>query len=838
MRDGLDSTGVPTRAPETAPAFVRARALAWGALAACLIGVWVSERFGGGSAWWFGVGGVLGVLACAGAAPARPRWWWAAALGASVCLAGGWAAVRFREPAPDRLDRLVAEGSIVTVRAVVKTTPSRRGPPSGPAAPGHWRGDSVHFEARATAVLGTEGERAATGTVRVLGRVGLEERVRVGERVVLTGVFGRPGGPTNPGEPDWLRLGNERGRAGSVSVGEGSLVRSVGGPEGIDAAWAGLWRARESLRGRALHALGVGAGDETGGGVVGALVLGERDASFDGLYRVFQRAGVAHVLAISGFHVALLCGLAAVAVRATGERGRLETLAVVLVVVTLLLFVPARSPIVRAGVLALALVLGDLLGRRWDRLAVLAWAGVALLVWKPSEAFSLGYLLSVGVTALLIGMAENQRQRRWWLLSNQATDPKPGPVRAVAGTTLGWVWALFKLNAACWAASTPTIVVATGVFSLLAPIATIVIVPFAGVLLVMGWGQAILGVAWADGAAWTRPAVDGFGVLTGTVAGWFDGLPGSSVLVPGVGWAWAAFTTAAVVGWIFRPEHRRVFGLLVLLGVCYAAAMGAVAGRVDGVRVDAFDVGDGTAMLVRSRGDVILWDCGSLHREVGHRVVDGALALGVRRIPAVVITHPDMDHFNGLLAVGERMGLRRVYIPQAFMEHRGGGWGDTRARLEAMGVTFHGLRIGDRFDLGAARGEVLWPPEERDERLIFNEHSLVLRLSLDTPAGERSVLLTGDIQRAGIAGLEASGAEVRATVMEVPHHGSAIPAAFAFVERVGPAVVLQSTGPSRAGDERWTEARARSAWLTTAERGAVHAWLRADGWVQVGGFLD
>lgn len=832
---------VPRALSGTTPAFVRARWRAWGALVACLAGVWVSAGLGGdlgiGAVWWFTAGG-----ACAAAGLVTPgRWWWVPAWLGLWCLAGGWAGVRFREPAPDRLDRLVAEASIVTVHGFATATPVRWERPTGPGAPGQWRADSVWFPLRVTGVRGGNGEARASGVVRVYGGVGLEGRVRAGDAVTLTGVFGAPGGARNPGEPDWTRLGNELGRAGSVSVGDGELVVATAAREGWRTAWAGAVRGREWVRARALVALGVGAADaagERGGGVVGALVLGERDRSFDGVYRVFQRAGVAHVLAVSGFHVALLCGLAAMAVRATGERGRLETLAVLLVVVTLLVFVPARSPIVRACVLALALILGDLIGRRWDRLAVLAWAGVGLLAWRPSEALSLGYLLSVGVTALLLAMAEQRRAERWWLLTRGVTDARRGWVSGAFRRAGGWVWGALRLNTACWAVSTPTIIVATGVLSVLAPVATVVIVPLAGVLLVLGWAQALLGVAWPGGAAATRPAVDACAGWTGAVAGWFDGLPGSSVLLAGVGWWWAAFATGALLGWLFWRERRWMFAALIVLSGVYAGAAAAAWGRVDGVRADMFDVGDGTSVLVRSGGDALLWDCGSLQREVGDRVADAARALGVRRIPTVVITHPDSDHYNGLLVLAERMGVERVVMPAAFLEHRDGAWGQTRAALEAAGVLFVGLRTGDRFDLGAARGEVLWPPAERPVRGLDNERSLVLRLTVETARGPRRLLLTGDIQQSGIAGLEAAGADIGATVLEVPHHGSAIPAAFEFVARSGPAVALQSTGASRRGDERWDDVRARTRWLSTAERGAVHAWLRADGSVVSGGWRD
>jgi competence protein ComEC len=826
-------TNATTDAGAGAPVSLRARRRAWGALAAALLGVWLTAGLGGASWVWLAVAGGLGLLA--GAVPGR--WWWAPAFAAVVCLAAGWGAARFGEPASDRLDRMVADGAIVSVSGVVQGSPQARARPTGAAAPGAWRGDSAWFPLGVRSVEGSGGAVPASGVLRVFGGAELLGAVRPGDRVRMSGVFGSPDGPTNPGEPNWTRRGNERGGAGVMSVGDGAMVTVEGRVGGPAAAWARLVQTRETLRSRAMFGLGLNEADESGAaGVLGALVLGERDASFEGVYRVFQRAGVAHVLAVSGFHLVMLCGLAAAAVRITGERGRLETLVVVLVVVTLLVFVPARSPIVRAGVLALALLLGDALGRRWDRLAVLAWAGVGLLAFKPSEAMSLGYLLSVGVTGLLIAMSEQQRKRRWWLVE-RAKDRSGGRASGVlgwAGVGGRWVWAALRLNAACWAASAPVIIASTGVFSLLAPVATVVIVPLAGLVLVLGWAQAILGVLLGEGAAATRGPAELAAGWAGTVAGWFDAAPGSSVVVAGVGWAWAALATGAVLGLVFWRSRRAVFVGLVAVAAAYAGSVSLVAGRVEGIRVDMFDVGDGTAVLIRSGGDAVLWDCGSLQREVGGRVADAVRALGVARVRTAIITHPNLDHFNGLPVAAERLGIRRVLVPPEMFDtdpDATGPWPEVRAELGRLGVEIGLITAGDGWAFGGGGGraggrvEVVWPPRERSARLMGNDGSVVVRFVMPVAWGdgarEAVVLMTGDIQRAGIAGLEASGADLRADVIEVPHHGSAEAAAMALVMASGASVSLQSTGPSRLHDERWAAVRAGTRWLSTAERGAV-----------------
>jgi beta-lactamase superfamily II metal-dependent hydrolase len=70
---------------------------------------------------------------------------------------------------------------------------------------------------------------------------------------------------------------------------------------------------------------------------------------------------------------------------------------------------------------------------------------------------------------------------------------------------------------------------------------------------------------------------------------------------------------------------------------------------------------------------------------------------------------------------------------------------------------------------------------------------------------------------------------LRADILEAPHHGSAREPAFEFVARLNPAVVLQSTGSSRAGDARWDSVRQGRRWHNTATDGAAWAEIWRDG---------
>lgn len=211
--------------------------------------------------------------------------------------------------------------------------------------------------------------------------------------------------------------------------------------------------------------------------------------------------------------------------------------------------------------------------------------------------------------------------------------------------------------------------------------------------------------------------------------------------------------------------------------------------------------------------------------------------LGVHRVRDVVLTHANFDHYSGLPDVAARLGVKRVWTTDAFLDRvarePGGAAAACVQDLRRLGVEIGTWSAGVAAQLGDADIAVLSPP--RDAAFVSdNDTSLIARLSVRTDEGERSLMMTGDAQRAALAALMSPDADLHADVLELPHHGSVQPTALAFVDRVGPRVVLQSTGPSRALDIRWNKQRLGRAWWTTATDGA--AWVRfgRDGMIRTG----
>jgi competence protein ComEC len=649
-----------------------------------------------------------------------------------------------------------------------------------------------------------------------------------GDRVRVMGWLTPPLGPANPGEPDrrrWARMSND---GGFIHVSSPELVTRTA-PRSDPGGWAA--RGIDALRARSLALIAGDGSHERGRAVLAAILLGEREEAFDRTNDAFQRTGTAHLLAISGFHLAVLSMLGLYLVRLTGDRGRLEPLVAAVLVGLVLVLVPARVPIVRAGVMVLALLAGDALGRRYDRLTLLGWTTLALFVWRPMDVFALGAQLSVGITALLLWVAA---RRHPWIAPVRILGLRRSRVSLARR-----VWRSVRSAAAvcvmCWAVSLPIVMMHTGVVSLAGAATTLLITPIVVVLLGAGYAALGVGLFFPGAAAATLASLaavaDRMALLVAAIAG----APELSFEINPPSPLWAAAAVATVLVYLARA-HVRAAGPIVAAVV---VAGWAVAGNIAparlppsvALRIDMLSVGDGSCLLVRSGGDTLIWDCGSLYGDLSPVLTRARRALGIPTGALASVSHANLDHYVSLPDAADVFGIGRVLVSPHIATDDGAPVRALRAELAARGVDIQPVRAGFSMALGDARLTLLWPAPEAED-LDYNDRSLVAMLAVSTDAGDRRVLLCGDIEEAAMEALLAEPERLAADVLEAPHHGSFKPAALRFVAAVGPRIIMQSTGRSRVDDPRWSGQRARSRWLCTARDGAITVEIMRDGTIR------
>lgn len=845
MGDGLahNSGGEARRVP--------ARARVAVALGAFVVGLIVArELVHAASLWWF-----VACVVAVGVSAVGRGWVCRVALSVAMLLgAGGWYAYRVEEVSVGSLARVLAgadanRGMIVSVDGIVLEEPERVDPAASVFAKFRHERVSWRFAFASRAMVVEGEEREATGRLWV--RVSSEEkpRVRGGEGVRVTGV-GRAIAPAlQPGQVDPRANAAQAGFVGSLSLSSNALiVAKAEAIQGWDHLYAAFLRVRGAALARArgvLDAAFAGRGDDEARALVAGLLLGDvDDASGRSVYDAFTRLGLAHVLSISGFHLAVLASVTLFLVRLTGDRGWVEPAVVGVIVVAYTLMLPAQSPILRSAAMVLMMLVAEGCGRRYDRLTILMWIAILLLVWRPADLWNLGYQLSVGLTALLMWIGEAWHWRMF--LPPVKTDVV---VREGVGQWL-WRYAKGAWSSAilCFGASVPLVMYRTGVLSVLGVVATLVVTPIVVVVLWVGYVLLFVGVIVPMAAEVAGGVLRFFAHAAISVTRVLDGVPMSSVRLPTVSWAWTLVATVVLLA-LFRSGRKLqarswgAIGAIVLwLGVEWAGSAGLSRGVA--VRLDSLAVGDGSCHIVRSGRDTLVWDCGTLSAGLdGVRLRRALRAIGVWRAATAVVTHPDIDHFGSLPELVPLLGVRTVMLSERFVmqakEEPEGPAAVFLGEMARLGVKVRVVSAGQVFEFGRGRLEFVSPPMgaawARD-----NEHSLVARLSVASSRAdaegrnERTLLLTGDVQYEGLKWLAEQRPELRADVLEVPHHGSALADSVIWVHALRPRVAVQSTGPSRAGDARWAQLRSEIAWHTTCVDGAAWAEIGVDGSVRSG----
>jgi competence protein ComEC len=796
---------------------------------------------------------------------------------AAVAFSTGWIGVRMRTADPLTLWAQSVNPHaevIVTVEGLAVESPRTTNVARGEIVietPSAHRRSSV-FALDVRRLVTDAGVRPARGRVLVRVDGPPPAALRAGETLRVSGTFAPIEGPLNAGEPDRRIWANERGGVGRLDVSSPALIEPapLELPTGdrLRCAWLKAVGGARSRVAAALDAVGgpvdTRDGPDRARALLAILLLGQREQGIEGVEGPFARQGLVHVLAISGFHLAVLAWGVLRLVRLLGEHERLEGFAVAGAVLGYLALVPAEAPVLRCGVTVLVFLVVEASGRRYDRLNTLAWVAIALVMWHPSDLWSPGFQLSFGVVAALITCADATTRRFFGtalvagsgVRAGAGIHPRaPTPLRRLADGVLDHVKGLVASSVLCWAVASPLVAYHAGWFSPLAALTSVVVIPLSAVLLCIGYVSLAVGAASATLGAWLGAPARALSERLADAITWLDQSTWSAVALPLVSPWWTGFAAIAVL-MVFSWRGRRWLAWAALgLAVAWFAGEVTMRGRLGGgvlLRIDTLAVGDGTCHLVRSRrpgsawwepDEALIWDAGSLRADIGLRDLPRAIRCagggGAWEVPTICVTHPNTDHYVAIPELVRPLGVRRVLLTGAFTdaaaEHPRAPAGQLVDILDRRGVEVGTLARGDGFGLGAARVRVLWPPDGR-RFLADNDGSLVARFEVATRAGPRVLMLDGDVSREAIGALLADSppAGLHADILEAPHHGSYNDRVGEFITAVGPAVMLQSTGPRRALDNRLDPFKAGRAWYVTPIDGAAWAEILADGTVRSG----
>ena len=534
------------------------------------------------------------------------------------------------------------------------------------------------------------------------------------------------------------------------------------------------------------------------------ILLGVRASIAPDINDSFAAAGLTHVVAISGWNIAIVAALVLALVRPLERRrgGRWTTALIAATAVGGYVILTGASPsVVRAALMAGAMLVGRLGGSRAHATSALGLAALAMLLVAPAVLWDVGFQLSLLATAGLIwyGRGIEDRLRRW-----------PAWLREPVALTL-----------AAQLTTLPVILVNFERLSLVAPLSNVLVVPIVPLAMLTSAAASVGGiVAGAVGG----PAAELLGWLLGGSA-WLvlramiaighlsAAIPLASVeaSVPAP-FAVAWYPLLALVGWVLRGEASAarpvvdeamtgaMAALVSLLRPLPAAAvlvglLGAitVATAPDGqLHVTTLDIGQGDAILVRTAtGRTMLVD-GGPDPELTLRRLGANLPFHARRIDLMVLSHPHQDHVAGLVEVLDRFEVGALL--HAGIGFENAAYDRLLADASQAGIPIRLARAGASMALDRTTTVAVLYPSGADAALPLpegdiNNGSVVLLLR----HGGFTALLTGDAEAPVEAALVSRGLEP-IDLLKVGHHGSTSSTTPALLAAIRPSVAVISSG--------------------------------------------
>jgi competence protein ComEC len=516
----------------------------------------------------------------------------------------------------------------------------------------------------------------------------------------------------------------------------------------------------------------------------------------------------------------------------------------IVLLVLFLMIVPPRAPTIRAAVIAFVFLFSIFFRRHPNPLNSLSIAVIVLLLlFRPTGLFDAGWQLSFAtvlgilmfcqrfysfLTEKLIPESLKDKQRRINPLLKAAFNLESFALGVFSTGITGWIggagillYHFYKINP-------------------LTSFWTVLVFPLVACILGLGFLKIVISFLFPSISVLIAIMLNFLSTSLIEVVKLLSKVNFNEIVVGQVPISILLlyYGGIAVIAWAWylRPLPRRA--VVISTVVLVLGAVGFIKWQrmyPGDLQMACLDVGHGQGVVIHCPAGTLLFDAGSQYNiNIGQRVITPFLrCFGISRLDAVVVSHDDIDHINGIVETVKNCDTGEVYASAAFVNKESGTASFLADCLSKEGITTK--QLGSKIELSSqVKVEILWPDDAacKDESLSDNNKSVV---SLIEFAGRR-ILLCADIETVAQQKLLEKYNDLHADVVVVPHHGSIWSGSSDFLNSLGAKYLMCSCGQRYFERVNSSASYVNGTWFYTARDGAIYLRIDRHGDITVQSF--
>jgi competence protein ComEC len=517
------------------------------------------------------------------------------------------------------------------------------------------------------------------------------------------------------------------------------------------------------------------------------MLLGEKSFIPPHLKEVFTEAGIMHILAVSGLHVGIIAIALLALLSMLKLPKKLKLFTLILILITYASITGFRPSVLRATIMFILLIGGKLINRSRNLNISLFFAAFLILLLNPLILYDAGFLLSFIVTFFIINLS---------------------PIlQGVFSKIVVWIKNPLAVSTAAWIGIFPLSAYFFSKVSIISIISNIFIIPLTGIAVVLGFITFFIGLMSISLAGIVANINYLVLNLITLIAKSFSSLPFAFIYVaqPSVMLIILYYLTVFFIIEIFykkilSPKIKNKTTLIVL-SVTLLIIIIQLFYPTDNLKVNFINVGMGDCILIEAPNKInILIDGGGNPQsdfDVGSKIVIPYLRRkGVNEIDLLILTHPHLDHLEGLLPVLKELKVDMVL--DSGLTCDSSEYKEFISLILKKGIPYHKAKAGDNFIFSNNLEIFLLNPlydSDFYEESDFNNASIVVKLFYKNA----DFLFTGDIEEAAEKKLLVWQNILQSDILKVGHHGSSTSTNLEFLDKVNPNIAVITVGKNHFG---------------------------------------